>query len=121
METAPMITDSARRRINVPKRLVVVGHGRTIRRTQHEDGRRSADLERRLQTLERRVGFIADLLLGLVSACFAVAGAVYVSGGFHLDETIGAAIIAFFVAMWMANCISRRVPKNHFLPQSHNH
>lgn len=115
-----MITDSVRRRINISKRLAVVGYGRTIRRTQPEDGRRSADLERRLQTLERRVGFITDLLLGLASACFAVAGAVYVRGEFHPDETVGAAVIAFFVATWMANCMSRRVPKNHFLPQSHN-
>jgi hypothetical protein len=111
-----MVADSVRRRIDASKRLGVVSYGRTIRPTHHDEGRRSADVEKRLKTLERRFEFIADLLLGLVSACFAIIGAAYASGGFHRDETIGAAVIAFLVAMWMTNFLFPNMTRRWLWP-----
>jgi hypothetical protein len=40
---------------------------------------------------------ITDVLLGLLSACFAIGGAVCVDGGFRWNHMIGAAIIAFLI------------------------
>ena len=71
-----MVPDNLRRRIEVPKRLFI-RNARTIRDTRYEAVRRSDDLEKRINKLERLVGFLTDVLLGLISACFAMAGAAY--------------------------------------------
>jgi len=52
-------------------------------------------LEKRISNLERLVGLLTDMLLGLISACFAIVGAAFAGGGFHWQETISAAVVAF--------------------------
>jgi hypothetical protein len=96
-----MVPDSVRRRVDFPKRLVV--RARTIRDSRHETVRRSADLEKRMGNLERLVAFLTNMVLGLVSACFAIAGAVCVAGGFYWEESISSAVLAFFIAMWLSD------------------
>jgi hypothetical protein len=97
MGNCAMVADSARRRrVDIAKRRAV-DRGRTIRRTQHED-HRSTNLEKRINALEHRLGWITNVLLGLLSSCFAIGGAVYADGGFRWEHTIGAAIIAFLIA-----------------------
>ncbi|HEX3341642.1 MAG TPA: hypothetical protein VHT68_21005 [Pseudolabrys sp.] len=102
--------------MDISKRLSVVGHGRAIRRPHYEDGRQLADLERRIQIIEWRFELIADLLLGLVSAGFAIIGAAYASGGFYRDQMIAAAVIAFFVAMWMTNSLFPNITRRWLWP-----
>jgi uncharacterized membrane protein YeaQ/YmgE (transglycosylase-associated protein family) len=97
-----MVPDSVRRRIDVPKRLVV-RNARTISDTRYQAVRSSPDLEKRISNLERLVGFLTDMLLGLTSACFAIAGAAYFGGGLHLEQTIAVAVLAALIAMWVAN------------------
>ena len=83
METTPMVPDSLRRRLDVSKRAAV-RHARTIRDPRSEAVRSSADLEKRISNLERLVGLLTDMLLGLISACFAIVGAAFAGGGFLL-------------------------------------
>ena len=43
------------------------------------------------------------MMLGMISACFAIAGAAYAGGGFYWEETMAAAVLAFLIAMWLSN------------------
>ena len=79
--------DSLRRRLDAPKR-VVVRHARTVRDARYDAVRKSADLEKRTSNLERLVEFLIDMLLGLISACFAIAGTAFAGGGFDWQEAI---------------------------------
>jgi len=108
-----MVTDSLERRINLSEQLVY-RHGRAIRDNRHEAAHRLADLEKQVRGLKRLVGFLTELLLGLISACFAVAATAYVSDAFYWEEAVGAAVLAFSMAMWIANLIFRRAAR-HFL------
>jgi hypothetical protein len=60
-----MVPDSMRRRIAVPKRLVVQST-RTVRDTRYQTVRNSADLEKRVSDIERLVGFLTDMMFGLI-------------------------------------------------------
>ena len=102
METTLIVPDSLRRRLDVSKRAAA-RHARTIRDPRSEAVRSSADLEKRISNLERLVGLLTDMLLGLISACFAIVGAAFAGGGFHWHETISAAVVAFLIATWISN------------------
>jgi len=45
------------------------------------------------------------MLLGLTSACFAIAGTAFAGGGFYWQEAITAAVVAFLVATWISNSL----------------
>ena len=64
-----MVPDSLRRRI--PRRPIVQ-HARIIRNTRYEAVRQATRRERRIRDIERLVGFLADMMLGLISAFFAI-------------------------------------------------
>ena len=95
-----MVPDSLRRPI--PRRPIVQ-YARITRNTRYEAIRQATRLERRISDIERLVGFLADMMLGLISACFAIAGAAYAGGGFYWEETMAAAVLAFLIAMWLSN------------------
>ena len=97
-----MVPDSIRRRVDIPQRLPV-RTARTVGDTRYQAVRRSADMETRLSKLERFVGFLTNMLLGMISACFAIAGATYAAGGFYWQEAISSAVLAFLIAMWLAD------------------
>ena len=76
METAPMVPDNLRRRVEIPRRPIVQ-HARIIRNTHHEPVRQAARLESRISDIERLVRFLIDMMLGVISAFFAVVGAAF--------------------------------------------
>ena len=55
VETELMVPNSVRRRIAVPRRLVVQ-NTRTVRDTRYQTVRNSTDLEKRVSDIERLVG-----------------------------------------------------------------
>jgi hypothetical protein len=107
METAAMVTDSLESRIDLSEQLVH-RHGKLIRDTRYEAAHRLADLEKQISRLKRLVGFLTELLLGLISACLAFAATAFVGGAFSWGEAVGSAVLAFFIAMWIANFVFRR-------------
>jgi len=104
METALMVPDSVRRRIAVPKRLTLQ-NTRTVRDTRYQAVRSSADLEKRVSDLERLFGFLTDMVLGLISAFFAIAGAAFADSDANWQDMICAGVLAFLIAMWVANFV----------------
>jgi ABC-type transport system involved in cytochrome bd biosynthesis fused ATPase/permease subunit len=97
-----MVPDSVRRRMAVPKRLVIQNI-RTVRDTRYQALRNSAELEKRVSDIERLVRFLTDMLFGLISAFFAI-GAVAVAGSAaSWQDTICAGVLAFLISMWIAN------------------
>lgn len=99
-----MVPDSVRRRVDVPKRHLVQ-NVRAISDTRYQAVRSSADLEKRIGKLERLIGFLTDMLLGLISACFAIAGVAFFDGGFHWEQALGAGLIALLTTLWLAKFI----------------
>jgi hypothetical protein len=89
-----MVPDSVRRRITVPKRLVVQ-NPRTVRDTCYQAVRNSADLEKRVSDNERFVGFLTGMVLGLISAFFAIVGAAFVDSNANWQGLICAGVLAF--------------------------
>jgi hypothetical protein len=102
METAPMVPDSLRRRIEIPRRPIVQ-HPRVIRNTRYEAIRQAARLERRMSDIERLVGFLTDMMFGLISAFFAIVAVAFADSDVSWQDTICAGVLAFLVSMWMAN------------------
>ena len=100
MEIAPMVPDSLRRRI--PRRPIVQ-HARIIRHTRYEAVRQATRLERRISDIERFVGFLTDMMLGLISAFFAIVGAAFVDGDANWQDTICAGVLAFLISIWITN------------------
>src|SRR4051794_909345 len=100
METAPMVPDSLRRRI--PRRPIVQ-YARIIRNTRYEAVRQATRLERRISDIERLVGFLADIMLGLLSAFFAIVAVAFADSDVSWQDTICAGVLAFLISMWMAN------------------
>jgi ABC-type transport system involved in cytochrome bd biosynthesis fused ATPase/permease subunit len=74
-----------------------------IRNTRYEDVRQATRLERRISDIERLVGFLVDMMLGLISAFFAIVGAAFIDGGANWKHTICAGVLAFLISMWIAN------------------
>ena len=97
-----MVPGSLRRRVEIPRRPIV-WHARVIRNTRHEAFQQTARLERRISDLERLVGFLTDMMLGLISAFFTIVGAAFVDGGANWQDTISAGVLAFLIAMWITN------------------
>ena len=98
-----MVPDSLRRRVETPRRPLV-GHARVIRNTR-EVVQQATRLERRISDIERRVGFLTDIMLGLISAFFAIVGASFVDGEANWQDTTCAGVLAFLIAMWIANFV----------------
>jgi hypothetical protein len=104
VESALMVPDSVRRRLAVPKRLVVQNI-RTVRDTRYQIVRNSTDLEKRISDIERFVGFLTDMMFGLISAFFAIVGAAFVDGNANWQDVICTGVLAFLIAMWIANFV----------------
>jgi hypothetical protein len=101
METAPMVPDSLRRRIEIP-RSPIVQHARVVRNARYEAVRQATRLERRISDIERLVGLLTDMMLGLISAFFAIVGAAFVDGNATWQDTIYAGVLAFLISMWIS-------------------
>ena len=97
-----MVPDSLRRRIEIPRRPIVQ-HARIIRTARFDAIRQATRLEGRISDIERLVGFLADMMLGLISAFFAVVGAAFIDGGANWKHTICAGVLAFLISMWITN------------------
>ena len=95
-----MVPDSLRRRI--PRRPIVQ-HARIIRNTRYEAVRQATRLERRISDIERLVGFLADMMLGLISAFFAIVGAAFADSNASWQDTMCAGVLAFLISMWISN------------------
>ena len=95
-----MVPDSLRRRI--PRRPIVQ-HARIIRNTRYEAVRQATRRERRIRDIERLVGFLADMMLGLISAFFAIVVVAFADSDVSWQETVCAGVLAFLISMWMAN------------------
>jgi hypothetical protein len=95
-----MVPDSLRRRI--PRRPIVQ-YARIIRNTRYEAVRQATRLERRISDIERLVGFLADIMLGLLSAFFAIVAVAFADSDVSWQDTICAGVLAFLISMWMAN------------------
>jgi hypothetical protein len=101
METAPMVSDSLRRRIEIP-RSPIAPHARIIRNARYEAVRQATRLERRMNDVERLVGFMIYMMIGLISAFFAIVGAAFVDGNAGWQDTIFAGVLAFLISMWIS-------------------
>ena len=101
-----MVPDSLRRRVEIPRRPIVQ-HTMIIRNTRYEDVRQATRLERRISDIERLVGFLVDMMLGLISAFFAIVGAAFIDGGANWKHTICAGVLAFLISMWVTNFLFR--------------
>ena len=99
-----MVPDSLRRRTEIPRRPIVQ-HARVIRNARYKAIRQATRLERRISDIERLVGFLTNMMLGLISAFFAIVGAAFVDGNANWQNTISAGVLAFLIAMWIANFV----------------
>jgi hypothetical protein len=97
-----MVPDSLRRRIETPRRPIV-RHARIISNTRYEAVRQAPRLERRISDIERLIEFPADVMLGLISAFFAIVGAAFADSDASWQNTSCAGVLAFLISMWMAN------------------
>jgi hypothetical protein len=97
-----MVTASLRRRIEIPRRRIVQ-HARITRSPRYEAFHQDTHLERRISDIERLVRFLIDMMLGLISAFFAIVAVAFADGDVSWQDTICAGVLAFLVSMWMAN------------------
>ena len=97
-----MVPDSLRRRIQVPRRPIVQ-HARIIRTTRYEAVRQAVRLERRISDIERLVGFLTDMMFGLMSAFFAVIAVAFADSDASWPNTTCAGVLAFLISMWIAD------------------
>ena len=97
-----MVPDSLRRRIRIPRRPIVQ-HARITRTTRYEAVRQAIRLERRISDIERLVGFLTDMMFGLVSAFFAIVAVAFADSDASWQDTICAGVLAFLISMWIAN------------------
>ena len=96
-----MVPDSLRRRVEMPRRPIFQ-HARVNRNTRRE-AVQATRLERRITDIERLVGFLTDMMLGLISTFFAIIGAAFVDGDANWQDTICAGVLAFLISMWITN------------------
>lgn len=97
-----MVPDSLRRRIEIPRKPIVQ-HAKIIRNARYEAIRQTTHLERRISDIERLVGFLIDMMLGLISAFFAIVAVAFAGRDVSWQDTICAGVLAFLISMWMAN------------------
>jgi len=102
METAPMVPDSLRRRIEIPRRPII-HYPRVNRYAHYEATRQAIRLERRISDIERLVGFLTDMMFGLISAFFAVVVVAFADSDVSWQNTICTGVLAFLISMWIAN------------------
>jgi uncharacterized membrane protein YeaQ/YmgE (transglycosylase-associated protein family) len=103
-----MVTDLLRRRADTPRRGFATYHARTIRNTRYESIiHASADLEKRVRKIERFIGWIQDLSLGLISSAVAFGVVMCFGGGSLWTEAITSAILGFLITTWMASSFFR--------------
>ena len=98
-----MVPDSVRRRMAVSKRLVVQ-NTRTVRETRYQTVRNSY-LEKRVSDIERLVGFLTDMMFGLISAFFTVVAIAFADSNASWQNTTCAGVLAFLISMWIANFV----------------
>jgi membrane protein YdbS with pleckstrin-like domain len=60
-------------------------------------------LERRISDIERLIEFLADVMLGLISAFCASVGAAFADSNASWQDTTCAGVLAFLISMWIAN------------------
>jgi len=96
-----MVPDSLRRRVEIPRRPIVQ-HARIIRNARYDAIHQATRLERRISDIERLVGFLTDMMLGLISAFFAIVGAAFVDGNASWQDTVYAGVLAFLISMWIS-------------------
>ena len=99
-----MVGDSLRRRIEIPRRPIVQ-HARIIRNARYEAVRQATRLERRISDIERLVGFLTDMMFGLISAFFAIVAIAFADSDTSWQNTICAGVLAFLISMWIANFV----------------
>ncbi|MFZ1191729.1 MAG: hypothetical protein WAO16_22570 [Pseudolabrys sp.] len=74
------------------------------------ENRRVKVLEKRIDDLERLVGWLAGLLIDLVAVGLGIAGAIFVAGDYYrLSAVDGPVVLAFVVTVLAANFIFRKV------------
>jgi len=96
-----MVPESLRRRVEMPRRPISL-YARVNRNTRHEAIHQATRLERRISDVERFVGFLTDMMLGLISAFFAIVGAAFVDGNASWQDTVYAGVLAFLISMWIS-------------------
>ena len=98
-----MVSNGLRRRIEMPRRPFVP-HARVISNNgRYEALHHASRLESRINDIERLVRFLTDMMLGLISAFFAIVGAAFADGNASWQDVICAGLLAFLIAMWIAN------------------
>jgi hypothetical protein len=97
-----MVPDSLRRRLEIPRRPIVQ-HARITRNIRYEAARQAIRLERRISDIERLVGFLTDMMFGLISAFFAIVVVAFADRDVSSQDTICVGVLAFLISMWMAN------------------
>ena len=97
-----MVPDSLRRPVQMPRRPISQ-HARVNRNTRHEAVHQATRLERRISDIEQFAGFLTDIMLGLISAFFAIVGAAFIDGDANWQDTICAGVLAFLISMWITN------------------
>ena len=97
-----MVSESLRRRVEMPRRPISL-YARINRNSRHEAIHQATRLERRISDIERFVGFLTDMMLGLISAFFAIVGAAFVDGDANWQDTICAGALAFLISIWITN------------------
>ena len=98
-----MVPESLRRRIEITRRPIVQ-HARITRNTRYE-AVRATRLERRISDIERLVGFLTDMMFGLISAFFAIVAVAFADSDIRWQDTICVGVLAFLISMWMANFV----------------
>jgi hypothetical protein len=97
-----MATESLRRRLEIPRRPIVQ-HARINRNARYEAIRQATRLERRISDIERLVGFLTDMMFGLISAFFAIVAIAFADSDASWQNTICAGVLAFLISMWIAD------------------
>ena len=97
-----MVPDSLRRRVEIPRRPIFQ-HARVNRNTRHEAVHQATRLERRISDIERVVGFLTDMMFGLISAFFAIVAVAFADSDASWQDTVCAGVLAFLISMWIAN------------------
>ena len=60
-------------------------------------------LEKRISDIQRIVGFLTDMMFGLISAFFAIVAVAFADSDASWQDTTCAGVLAFLISMWIAN------------------
>ena len=81
----------------------MVQNARIIREARYQTVHQATRLGKRISDIERLVGFLTDMMFGLISAFFAVVGVAFTDGDANWKNTTCAGVLAFLISMWIAN------------------